>query len=138
MDPRLVEVRHGSVLLSRTERAIRILETASPPTFYLPPEDVLVTCLRPTAGVSRCEWKGEARYWTVDAGGPPLERVAWSYPDPLEEYEAVRGYLAFYPAALQCFVAGELVRPQPGGFYAGWVTDEIVGPFKGEPGSEGW
>jgi uncharacterized protein (DUF427 family) len=97
-DARTVEVRHGALLLARSERAIRLLETASPPTFYLPPENVVLGHLRPTAGASRCEWKGEARYWSVAVAGQALERVARSYPEPFEDYEALRGYLAFYPA----------------------------------------
>ncbi|MFW5635404.1 MAG: DUF427 domain-containing protein [Thermodesulfobacteriota bacterium] len=64
--------------------------------------------------------------------------VGWSYPNPTSDFESIRDYIAFYPAALACYVSEERVRPQPGQFYGGWVTNEIIGPFKGEPGSENW
>jgi uncharacterized protein (DUF427 family) len=137
-DARLVVIRAGTVEIARSRRAVRVLETASPPTFYLPPADVRTDLLEPAAGGSRCEWKGEARYWTLVAGGQRLERVGWSYPEPLPGFEAIGDYLSFYPARLDCTVDGIPVAAQPGGFYGGWVTPELVGPFKGEPGSEGW
>jgi len=94
--------------------------------------------LRPSSEISRCEWKGSARYWDVLGPEGPVHAVAWSYPQPFPEYEALRDHVAFYPAHLACFVESRRVAAQPGGFYAGWVTPEIVGPFKGEPGTEGW
>jgi len=133
-----VEVRHGDVVIASTDRALRIVETASAPTVYLPPDDVAMEYLRRVDGTSRCEWKGEADYWSVVVGSERLDRVGWSYPDPFPPFEAVKDHLSFYPAALHCTVGGERVRPQPGGFYGGWVTDAIVGPIKGEPGSGGW
>jgi uncharacterized protein (DUF427 family) len=135
---REVTVQAGTVEIARSRRCLRVLETASPPTFYLPPEDVRVEFLEQAQGRSRCEWKGEARYWTVKLPGLLLERVAWSYPDPLPGYEAIRDYLSFYPARVTCHVDSVRVEPQPGQFYGGWVTPEVVGPFKGEPGSEAW
>lgn len=138
-DTRRIVVRLGGTVVADSTRAIRVLETASPPTFYLPAADVRVDLLRPAAGVSHCEWKGAAEYWTVRTPeGDRAERAAWSYPEPFEDVAALRGHLSFYPAKLACFVEGERVRPQAGGFYGGWVTSEIVGPFKGEPGSGAW
>lgn len=138
-DEREVIVRRQDLLVARTTDALRVLETASPPAFYLPPGDVRTDLLEPAAGSSRCEWKGEARYWSLRTpGGELVERVAWSYPDPLPGYEALRRHLSFYPGRIECRVAGERVRPQPGGFYGGWITSEIVGPVKGEPGTGGW
>jgi len=136
-DSRLVEVKTGERMVASSRRCIRVLETASPPTFYLPPEDVHRDLLSPAPGRSHCEWKGIARYWTLRES-PDDSPVGWSYPDPTPAFEAIRGYISFYPAILECYVAGERVRPQPGRFYGGWITREIVGPFKGEPGSEGW
>ena len=135
---REVIVRLGETEIARTRRALRVLETASPPTVYIPMADVRTEYLEPAAGGSRCEWKGSARYWTVRAGGVALEAVGWSYEAPLPAFAAIGGAISFYPARLQCFVDGVPVRPQPGGFYGGWVTPEIVGPFKGEPGTGGW
>ena len=136
-DARRVEVRVGDTSIAQTSNAVRILETASPPTFYLPRADVRVELI-PADGTSRCEWKGAAQYWNVALGGQVVERAAWSYPDPFEEFADLAGYVSFYPARFACTVGGAAVQPQPGRFYGGWVTPELVGPFKGEPGSEGW
>lgn len=135
-DRREVVVYSGSEL-ARTSEALRVLETASPPTFYLPPGCVQWDRMAPAEGSSRCEWKGEARYWRLaeQASGEP---VAWSYPEPFPEYAELRDHVAFYPGRVACQLGGERVRPQPGGFYGGWVSDEVVGPFKGEPGTEDW
>lgn len=137
-DTRSVVVRHEGVPIAQTSRAVRVLETASPPTFYLPPNDVDTHRLTPAHGSSLCEWKGEARYWSIVADGTVVDAVAWSYPDPFPEFETLRGYLSFYPGRVECFVDGVRVAPQPGGFYGGWVTPDVVGPFKGEPGTGGW
>ena len=137
-DAREVTVRAGEVEIARSRSVIRVLETASPPTFYLPLADVHREYLEPAGGRSYCEWKGEARYWHVVAGGARIERAAWSYPDPLPPFVDLKWHLAFYAGLLDCRVDGIRVLPQPGRFYGGWITPEIVGPFKGEPGTEGW
>ena len=137
-DVREVIVRVGAHEIARSRRSVRLLETASPPTFYLPPDDVLTAFLEMDTRTSRCEWKGEAHYWSVMLPGHRVNAAAWSYANPLPGYERIRGYFAFYPAALDCSVDAVSVVAQPGLFYGGWVTPEVVGPFKGEPGSEGW
>ncbi len=137
-DERRVEVICGGVTVGGTSRAWRVLETASPPVFYLPPDDVGAEHLEPSPRTSICEWKGVARYWSVRVGGESLIDVAWSYPEPFPGFEAIAGYFSFYPARLECRVDGIRVVAQPGGFYGGWITPEIVGPVKGEPGSEWW
>ena len=135
-DHRPVEVRRGDDLIASTTGAVRVLETAGAPTFYLPPDDVDWSHLTHVPGESMCEWKGSARYWALaDHPGPP---VAWAYPDPFAEYAELAGWPSFYVSRLTCTVDGERVRPQPGGFYGGWLTDEIVGPIKGNPGTESW
>lgn len=137
-DERQVEVAWGGVTLAESRRALRVLETASPPVFYLPPEDVSGHNLEPSPRSSICEWKGAARYWSIRVGDKLIRDVAWSYTEPLPGYEAIAGYFSFYPGRVECRVGGVRVAPQPGGFYGGWVTPEIVGPFKGEPGTEWW
>jgi uncharacterized protein (DUF427 family) len=137
-DPREVIVTVGGVEVVRTRRALRLLETASPPAFYLPLADADPVAFQPAAGASHCEWKGRARYWTIVAGGLRLERAAWSYDSPPARYAAIVDHVALYPEPAVCTVAGERVRRQEGGFYGGWVTDEIVGPWKGGPGTGGW
>lgn len=137
-DAREVVVCIGDLELARTRRARRVLETASPPTFYLPPEDVRMEVLHPLAGRSHCEWKGSARYWGLGAAGAHRGAIGWSYPEPSAAFAALCDWLSFYPALCECTVDGERVRPQPGGFYGGWLTSEIAGPVKGTPGTGGW
>lgn len=137
-DPREVVIRWAGREVARTRRAVHVRETAHPPSVYLPWDDVDRRLLRPAAGGSFCEWKGPARYWSLVDGDCRLDAVAWSYPAPLAGAEALADCVAFYPASLDCTVGGDPVRPQPGGFYGGWITSELVGPFKGEAGSEGW
>ena len=133
----LVEVFHKDIAIARSTATYRVLETASPPTFYIPKTDVDWSQLINVAGHSNCEWKGQATYWVL-ASEPHAAPVAWNYPDPKQEYEMLRDYTSFYPNRVACYVKGERVRPQPGTFYGGWITSNIVGPFKGEPGTEYW
>ena len=141
-DTREVVVHWGGTLVARTRRAVLVLETAHPPSFYLPWADVVPLLLTAAPGASTCEWKGPARYWSLTEnnaqGARTLPGVAWSYPQPLAGAEALADCVAFYPADLDCTVDGARVLPQPGGFYGGWITPELVGPFKGGPGSSGW
>ena len=135
-DNRAVEVKDGDCGIAHTTAAFRILETASPPTFYLPPADVDFELLVETRGNSICEWKGMAKYWAL--ARDPDVLVAWAYPRPRARFDRIKDYIAFYPGRVACYVDGERVRPQAGGFYGGWITSEVVGPFKGEPGTGHW
>jgi uncharacterized protein (DUF427 family) len=137
-DEREVVIRWGDIEMARTRAAVCVLETAHPPSFYVPWRDVDRQWLQPATGSSLCEWKGPARYWSLVAGERRLPGAAWSYPRPLPGAEALAVCVAFYATGLDCRVGGAPVRPQPGGFYGGWITPELVGPFKGEPGSQGW
>ena len=137
LDARQVVVRAPGGVLASSTRAIRLLETASPPGFYLPPEDVDTAQLAPAPGRSLCEWKGAAVYWRL-ANDPAGQPIGWSYPAPHAAFAVIAGYFAFYPGRVACFVNDERVAPQPGGFYGGWVTREIVGPWKGDPGTGHW
>jgi uncharacterized protein (DUF427 family) len=134
-----VRVELAGVTIAETREALRVCETASPPTYYLPPADVRRELLEPASGTSHCEWKGAARYFSVRVGDRLASRAAWCYPRPFPEYAALADHLAFFAGRVDaCFVGDERVTPQPGGFYGGWITRNLVGPFKGEPGSEGW
>lgn len=137
-DSRHIVVQAGGKTIAETKRAIRVLETASPPTFYIPPDDVNSELLEKASGTSFCEWKGQATYWDVIVDGEKAAKAAWSYHNPSDRFKEIDGYFSFYPALVDCYVDGEKVIPQPGGFYGGWVTPEIVGPMKGEPGTGGW
>ena len=115
-----------------------MLETSHPPSYYLP-RDAFTCELERAQGASLCEWKGEAEYWTIRVGHRAARRAAWSYPQPTPAFEPIRDHLAVYAGMMdQCFVGEDLVVPQPGGFYGGWITPGLKGPFKGAPGSAGW
>ena len=133
---KLVEVKLGDIVLASSSGSYRLLETASPPTFYLPPDDVTWDQLVKVPGSSLCEWKGAAQYWSVVTDAD--RSIAWSYPRPRARYAILKNYVSFYPGHVECFVDGERVLPQPGRFYGGWVTADVVGPFKGEPGTGHW
>ena len=133
-DTREVVIRWGELEVARTRGAIKVLETSHPPSFYLPWSDVAKDLLQQQSGSSFCEWKGPAQYWSLVSGVNRLDAVAWSYSQPLAGAEALANCVAF----LTCTVDGALVQPQPGGFYGGWITPELTGPFKGDPGSSGW
>jgi uncharacterized protein (DUF427 family) len=132
-------VEFAGQAVADTQRALRVLETSHPPVYYIPRADVRTDLLLPGSGQTFCEFKGLASYWTLCVRDKLSARAAWSYERPLSGYEAIRGHLAFYVARVDgCFVGDERVQAQPGEFYGGWVTSEIIGPFKGEPGSETW
>ncbi|MDT7933383.1 MAG: DUF427 domain-containing protein [Sphingomonadaceae bacterium] len=134
-----VRIEHRGYLIADTRAAIRTLETTHPPSYYIPPADIAPAVLRRAGGSSVCEWKGVAAYWDVVLGDLALSRVAWSYPDPMPAFSTLRDHVAFYAAPFdRCTVDGETVTPQPGGFYGGWITSRVAGPFKGVPGSHWW
>ena len=138
-DSRRVVVQCGAIMIADTTSAMRLLETSHPPTWYVPKRDIDLSCLVRTSGSSFCEWKGSAEYFDVAAGTGRFPRAAWAYPEPIDEaYADVADKIAFYATNLDCFVNGERVVPQPGGFYGGWITSELCGPFKGDPGTSGW
>jgi uncharacterized protein (DUF427 family) len=137
--PRRIVVELGGRVIARSERAIRVCETSHPPTYYVPRDDVALGVLERGQGASLCEWKGAATYWDAVVDGVRLPAVGWSYENPSPGYELLRGAVAFYPGRVdRASVDGEPARPQAGGFYGGWITDDVVGPFKGEPGTLRW
>jgi uncharacterized protein (DUF427 family) len=137
--PQRLRVVFAGQTIADTQRGYRVLETSHPPVYYFPPEDILAGVLVASPRSSFCEWKGAANYWTVQVGDRLEVDVAWSYETPTSPFVPMRGYVAFYAQRMEaCYVDDALVEPQPGGFYGGWVTPNIVGPFKGSPGSWGW
>jgi uncharacterized protein (DUF427 family) len=126
-------------IIAATDRAYRVLETSHPPVYYLPPADLQMQYLQVTDRASFCEWKGDALYYDVMIGDRRIANAAWAYPKPTQNFKSIANYLAFYAQLMDaCYVDQELVTPQPGEFYGGWITANIVGPFKGSPGSWGW
>jgi uncharacterized protein (DUF427 family) len=134
-----VVVEHGGETIADTRRALRVLETSQPPAFYLPPDDVRMDLLVPTPSHTFCEWKGQASYYTVRAGGREAVDAAWTYPRPVDAFAPITGYVAFYAQRVDaCFVDEEQVVANEGTFYGGWITSKVVGPFKGGTGSSHW
>ncbi len=116
-----------------------MLETSHPPNYYIPLDDIAADAIAPADGASVCEWKGRASCWTLRAGARVEPNAAWSYRQPSPGFEMIRDHLAFYPGRMDaCYVDDELATPQPGGFYGGWITTNLAGPFKGGPGTQGW
>lgn len=136
---RHIRVIVDGILVADTNRAIRVLETSHPPTYYLPSEDVRMDLLLESPGNSLCEWKGVASYFDLAVGERRIARAAWTYARPQPGFEPIRGHIAFYPSRMDfCTVDGEVVTAQAGDFYGGWITSDIVGPFKGAQGTQGW
>jgi uncharacterized protein (DUF427 family) len=137
--PRRIRVVFGGVTIADSTRALRVLETSHPPTYYVPLDDVVQAHLAAADGSTYCEWKGDASYFDVVAGERRARRAAWTYRRPSGPYQSLRNHVAFYAEPMDaCFVDDERVAPQPGNFYGGWVTSAVVGPFKGAPGTAGW
>lgn len=134
-----ITIRLGGDLIADTLSAVRVLETSHPPVYYLPMADFVEGALVDAPGSSFCEFKGAARYLDVRGGDLVAPGAAWNYPHPSPGFEVLRNSVAVYAGPMDaCTVGGEVVVPQPGGFYGGWVTSSVVGPFKGVPGSMGW
>ncbi len=136
---RRVRIELGGMVVADSRDALRMLETSHPPTIYIPPGDVADGILRPAGGRSFCEWKGVASYFDIVSGERREARAAWTYPDPNEQYAALRDHVAVYPRRMDaCWLDDERVRSQDGDFYGGWITDDITGPFKGAAVTSGW
>ena len=137
-DPRTVTILANNKKIIETTEAIKVMETASPPTFYLPKHTIEKSLLRPSGKTSFCEWKGEATYFDLILDDHVTRLICWSYENPKKHFSVIKGYLAFYPSLADCYINNEKVRSQVGGFYGGWITNEIVGPFKGDPETGSW
>lgn len=136
---RLVKVTFNGETIAETGQALRVLETSHPPNIYVPLVDIASGALQHNAERSVCEWKGAAEYWDVCVGERIAAAAAWSYPAPRRGYEALVDHISFYPRPMDaCYLGGEIVAAQPGGFYGGWITADVVGPFKGGAGTWGW
>ena len=136
--PQQIRILLGQAVVAETTAALRVLETHHAPTYYLPRSDVRAV-LTPASGTSFCEWKGDASYWTVQAGGAEVQGAAWSYSAPNARFAALKDHIAFYAGKMDaCFVGEDRVMPQPGDFYGGWVTPNLQGQIKGGPGTRHW
>lgn len=135
----LIKIVFNQITIAETRGAKRVLETSHPPVYYLPPEDIQMQYLKNAPGSSFCEWKGTAKYYDLEVNGKNIKKVGWYYPNPIGEFKSMKNFIAFYAGPMDaCYVDGEKVFPQPGGFYGGWITKNVVGPFKGETGTMWW
>lgn len=129
----------GGEIIAETNRAFRVLETSHPPVYYFPPDDVRMEFLTQTSGASFCEWKGSAGYYDLKVCEKIVKNAGWFYANPTKSFAEIKNFIAFYPSKMDaCYVNDELVQSQEGDFYGGWITSEIVGPFKGGAGTWGW
>ena len=134
-----IQIIFNGVTIVDTHSAKRVLETSHPPGYYIPPTDIKMEYLLLTPQSSFCEWKGRANYYTIHVGEKEAPNAAWFYSNPTDYFKSIKDYVAFYPHLMDaCYVNEEKVQPQPGNFYGGWITSDIVGPFKGIFGSWGW
>jgi len=134
-----LKIVFNNEVIAETNRGFRVLETSHPPVYYFPPEDVRMEFLTEISQTSFCEWKGSAGYYDLQIGEKSVKNAAWFYANPAGNFAEIKNYLAFYPSKMDaCFVDGELVASQDGDFYGGWITKDIVGPFKGGAGTWGW
>ena len=134
-----VVVAHRGVTIVDAPEAVRVLETSQPPAYYVSPEHIDLSRLAVNEHHTFCEWKGTATYADVVVDGVTVERAAWSYPTPTDDFTSITGWWAFYAQLLdECSVDGERVTPNEGSFYGGWITSNVTGPFKGAPGTSSW
>ncbi|MBV9918789.1 MAG: DUF427 domain-containing protein [Solirubrobacterales bacterium] len=137
---RRVRVELAGVTLADSKRALRVLETSHPPTIYIPAGDVRMDLLTDSAVRSTwCEFKGAARYLDALIEGRRFQAVAWFYPAPTPGYEALREHISIYPGRVDAaWLDDELVSAQESDFYGGWISADLIGPFKGPAGTLGW
>lgn len=134
-----IEIRLGGEVVARSTSSFRVLETSHPPTYYVPASGFADGALRPSGGSSFCEWKGKATYFDLVTRRRTAVRAGWTYPTPTRDFEVLLNHIAVMPSLVdECRVDDEVVVPQPGEFYGGWITSRVAGPFKGGPGSWGW
>ena len=134
-----IEVIVNKNTIAKTNNAIRVIETSHPPTYYIPTEDVKVNLLRKSKSKSFCEWKGEANYLDLFTSTRKISNIGWYYSSPKKEFEKIKNFISFYASKTEkCIVNGELVEKQDGDFYGGWITKNLIGPFKGGSGTLEW
>ena len=131
-------VRYNEYVISKTHRSFRVLERSHPPCYYIPIEDINMAYLEKCPGVSYCEWKGECSYYRFRHLDIRIERIGWAYENPKAAYKELSETIAFYPNKVRCFVDGAGVGCQEGHYYGGWITGQVVGPFKGGQGTWSW
>lgn len=134
-----IRISFGGSTILDTNSAFRVLETSHPPTYYLPIIDFKADVLVPNSRTSFCEFKGAASYFDIQLDDVLAAEAAWYYPNAAGVFAPVKACVSVYAHLMEaCFVNDERVQPQEGDFYGGWITSNIVGPFKGGQGTWGW
>ena len=134
-----IEVIVDNKTIAKTNKALRVIETSHPPTYYFPPEDVAMNLLKKNNSSSFCEWKGKANYVDLHLGKTKILNIGWFYNSPNKKFQPIKEHISFYASkADKCIVNGELVKKQEGQFYGGWITKNLTGPFKGAKGTTFW
>jgi uncharacterized protein (DUF427 family) len=132
-------VEFNEEIVAKTKRAFRVLETTHPPVYFFHPDDVNMTYLFKKVRDVSCPYKGVIKFFDVIVQEKCSSYAAVHIPKPNKGFEQIAGYIAFFAHKVDaCFVNGERVTPQPGEFYAGWITSNIMGPYKGLPGTDNW
>jgi uncharacterized protein (DUF427 family) len=102
-----VEVRLGSEVLAKTDRAVRLEETGLPTRYYVPKADARMDLLRPKTFETTCPFKGVASYWSATVDGETRDGIVWGYDTPIEAAAEIAGYLSFYPHRAAVLVDGQ-------------------------------
>jgi uncharacterized protein (DUF427 family) len=92
-----IRVTFAGQIVADSGEALVLMEASYSSVFYLPPEHVDFTVLERTDHKTRCPYKGEASYYSIQIGGRTAQNAVWSYEQPLDAVAAIAGYLAFYP-----------------------------------------
>ncbi|MHA1571148.1 MAG: DUF427 domain-containing protein [Alphaproteobacteria bacterium] len=94
--PRRVRCSFNGETIADSTSVRLLYEPNHLPVYYFPRQDVRLDLLTRTEHSSHCPWKGEASYWTIEAGGKALENSAWTYPDPYPEIADIKDFVSFY------------------------------------------
>jgi uncharacterized protein (DUF427 family) len=135
---RKIRVMLNGSVIAETDNCLRVLETSHPPVYYINPEDISWDHFRKTTKTTFCEFKGLSSHYTVEVGDLKVVNGAWYYLSPTPDFAELKQHVAFYPSKFECYIGSERAQAQYGDFYGGWITSDIVGPFKGEPGTLNW
>lgn len=110
---RHVRVELDGEVIAESTRPVALFETHLPTRWYLPPDDVRMDLLTPTATRSTCPYKGHAHYWSVRAGGTDHDDLAWGYDDLLDDGpHPVKGHVCFFDEHVDMVIDGVRV-PRP-------------------------
>jgi uncharacterized protein (DUF427 family) len=103
---RHVRVEINGETVAETHRPVLLFETGLPVRYYIPKVDVRMDLLQPSKTHTQCPYKGEASYYSVEAGNHIVEDIVWYYPFPQPEVSKIQNLLAFYNEKVDLYVNG--------------------------------